>query len=718
MDYAATLLSRLPGASRRDHGLKHLIDTLETYLPQEQIETIMRAYEMGAMAHRGQKRKSGEPYISHPVAVAQELADMRLDAQAICAAILHDVVEDTSVSLADIERDFGSEVAALVDGVSKLDQIQFRSRAEAQAESFRKMMLAMIEDIRVILVKLADRMHNMQTLDAMPPEARARIARETLDIYAPIANRLGINRMKVELEDLGFKYLYPFRYRVLDKALRRSDGNQRQIVKRISEEFGEALAEEEIHSEVIGREKHLYSIYKKMAEKKRLLSDVVDVYGFRIIVDDVNDCYKVLGIVHGLYKPMPGRFKDYIAIPRINGYQSLHTTLFGPKGQPLEVQIRTRDMDRVAESGVASHWQYKAEEKSDATPQRRAREWLAKLAELQQSGTSEEFLESVKVDLFPDKIYVFTPKGDIMPLPKGATTVDFAYAVHTDIGDRCVAAKVDRSLVPLRTVLQNSQTVEIVTSKGARPNPNWLSFVRTAKARTAIRNHMKTMRSTEAVDLGRRLLDRTLKDLDSSLRKVGKLRMKAALAEFGLNNETELFEQLGLGERLAPLTARFLLGVNDEGVSEPSTASLTIAGTEGMVVSYARCCYPIPGDDVMGYLSAGRGVVIHRNTCGNLINFRKQPDKWITVSWEKTVDREFSSQIHVDTQNKPGVLAQVAATIADCGSNIEQVSVLGRHEDCSVLSFLLQVHDRNHLARIMRNVRKMPNVIRVARDCA
>ena len=718
MDYAATLLARLPGASRRDHGLKHLIDTLEAYLPQEQIETIMRAYEVGAAAHSGQKRKSGEPYISHPVAVAQELADIRLDDQAICAAILHDVIEDTSVSLNDIERDFGPDVAALVDGVSKLDQIQFRSRAEAQAESFRKMMLAMIEDIRVILVKLADRLHNMQTLDAMPPEARARIARETLVIYAPIANRLGINRMKVELEDLGFKYLYPFRYRVLEKALRRSDGNQRQIVKRISEEFSEALAEEDIHAEIIGREKHLYSIYKKMAEKKRLLNDVVDVYGFRIIVDDVNDCYKVLGIVHGLYKPMPGRFKDYIAIPRINGYQSLHTTLFGPKGQPLEVQIRTRDMDRVAESGVASHWQYKAEEKSDATPQRRAREWLAKLAELQRSGTSEEFLESDKVDLFPDKIYVFTPKGDIMPLPKGATTVDFAYAVHTDIGDRCVAAKIDRGLVPLRTVLQNGQTVEIVTSKGARPNPNWMSFVRTAKARTAIRNHMKTMRSTEAIDLGRRLLDRTLKDLDSSLRKVGKVRMKAALGEFGLTNEAELFEQIGLGERLAPLTARFLLGVNDEGVSQPSTASLTIAGTEGMVVSYARCCYPIPGDDVMGYLSAGRGVVIHRNTCGNLINFRKQPDKWITVSWEKSIDREFSSQIHVDTQNKPGVLAQVAATIADCGSNIEQVSVLGRHEDCSVLSFLLQVHDRSHLARIMRNVRKMPNVIRVARDCA
>ena len=718
MDYAATLLARLPGASKRDHGLRRLIETLETYLPEDQVETIMRAYEFGAAAHDGQKRQSGEAYISHPVAVAQELADMHLDAQAICAAILHDVVEDTEASLADIEEKFGSEVAILVDGVSKLDQIQFRSRAEAQAESFRKMMLAMIEDIRVILVKLADRLHNMQTLDAMPAKKKARIARETLDIYAPIANRLGINRFKVLLEDLGFRYLYPMRYRVLDKALRRSKGSQRQMVKRISDELSKTLAEEGISAEIIGREKHLYSVYKKMSEKKRLLSDIVDVYGFRIIVDDVINCYKALGLVHGLYKPMPGRFKDYVAIPRINGYQSLHTTLFGPKGQPLEVQIRTRDMDRVAESGVASHWQYKAEEKSDATPQRRARDWLGRLAELQGSGTSEEFLESVKVDLFPDKIYVFTPKGDIMPLPKGSTTVDFGYAVHTDIGDRCVAAKIDRVLVPLRTPLQNGQTVEIVTSRGARPNPNWLSFVRTAKARTAIRNHMKTMRSSESVDLGKRLLDRSLKDLDSSLRKVGKLRMKSALDELGLNNNEELFEQIGLGERLAPLTARFLVGVNEEGETEANIASLVIAGTEGMVVSYARCCHPIPGDDVMGYLSSGRGIVIHRNSCGNLSNFRKQPEKWISVSWESDIDREFASQIHVDTLNKPGVLAEVAATIGDTGSNIEQVSVLGRHEDCSVLAFLLQVRDRVHLAQIMRSVRKMPNVIRVVRDCA
>jgi len=718
MDYAATLLAKLPGASRRNHGLRRLVEKLRSYLPAEQIEQIMRAYEFSAEAHEGQTRKSGEPYITHPVAVAQELAEMHLDAQAISAAILHDVVEDTSASIADIEEKFGAEAALLVDAVSKLDQIQFHSRAEAQAESFRKMMLAMIEDIRVILVKLADRLHNMQTLDSMPADKRARIARETLDIYAPIANRLGINRMKIELEDLGFRHLYPFRYRVLDKALKKSKGSQRQIVKKISEEFGRALAEENIKAEIIGREKHLYSIYKKMSEKKRLLSDVVDVYGFRIIVDDVSTCYQLLGLVHSLYKPMPGRFKDYIAIPRVNGYQSLHTTLFGPKGLPLEVQIRTRDMDRVAESGVASHWQYKAEEKTDATPQRRARDWLSNLAEIQSTGSSEEFLESVKVDLFPDKIYVFTPKGDIMPLPKGSTTVDFAYAVHTDVGNRCVAAKIDRNLVPLRTPLQNSQKVEIVTSRGAKPNPNWLDFVRTAKARTAIRHYMKNMRSSESIDLGKRLLDRTLKDLGSSLRKVGKVRMSAALEELGLNSNTELYGQLGLGERLAPLTARFLLGVDDEGQTEDNRASLVIAGTEGMVVSYARCCLPIPGDSVMGYLSSGRGVVVHRNNCGNLIHFRKQPEKWIAVDWEKDIDREFASQIQVDTLNKPGVLAEVAATIGDCSSNIEQVSVLGRHEDCSVLSFLLQVRDRKHLAQIMRNVRNMANVVRVARECA
>jgi RelA/SpoT family (p)ppGpp synthetase len=718
MDYAATLLAKLPGTSaRRSKDLRQLVETLEAYVPAEQIEQVFKAYEFGAQAHDGQTRLSGEPYITHPVAVAKMLADMHLDPQTIIAAILHDVVEDTETPVAELEAQFGSEVAALVDGVSKLDQMQFTSRAEAQAESFRKMMLAMIEDIRVILVKLADRLHNMETMDSMPRDKQARIARETLEIYAPIANRLGINHMKVALEDLGFRYLYPFRYSVLDRALKRSKGSQRQIVKKITERISKAMEEDEIVGEVRGREKHLYSIYKKMAGKKRLMSDVVDVYGFRIVVADVNTCYRMLGIVHSLYKPMPGRFKDYIAIPRVNGYQSLHTTLFGPKGLPLEVQIRTTDMDRVAESGVAAHWQYKAIDKSTATPQRRARDWLARLEEIQETGTSEEFLESVKVDLFPDKIYVFTPKGDIMPLPKGATVVDFAYAVHTDIGNRCVAGKVDRTLVPLRTVLLNSQTVEIVTARGAKPNPNWVTFVTTAKARTAIQKYMKNMRSSESVDLGKRLLDRSLKDLGSSLRKAGKVRMHEALKELGIEDAASLFEQIGLGERLAPLTARYLVG-EQESSTEPASASLIIAGTEGMVVSYAKCCHPIPGDDVMGYLSSGRGVVIHRNSCGNLIHFRKQPEKWLTVSWEDDIEREFSSQFHVETANKTGVLAEVAAVIADSESNIEEVSVDQRHQDTSSMTFLLQVKNRVHLARIMRNVRKMPNVIRVSRDNA
>ena len=718
MDYAATILSRLPGAARRDHGVRKLVETLDSYLPAEQVAKVLEAYEFGAVAHEGQTRKSGEPYITHPIAVAQELAEMHLDWEAICAAILHDVVEDTEASLEEITEKFGEDVALIVDGVSKLDQIQFRSRAEAQAESFRKMMLAMIEDIRVILVKLSDRLHNMQTLGAMPVAKKKRIARETLDIYAPIANRLGINSMKVQLEDLSFKYLYPYRYRVLENALKKSKGSQKQIVKRISEQLVKAMKEDGIEGELIGREKHLYGIYRKMAEKKRVLSDIVDVYGFRIIVDDVSTCYQTLGLVHQLYKPMPGRFKDYIAFPRINGYQSLHTTLFGPKGLPLEVQIRTRHMDRVAESGVAAHWMYKADDRSDGTPQRRAREWLANLAELQRSGTSEEFLESVKVDLFPDKIYVFTPKGDIMPLPKRSTTVDFAYAVHTDIGDRTVAAKVNRRLVPLRTQLQNGQTVEIITARGARPNPNWLTFVRTAKARTAIRQHMKNLRRTESIDLCKRLLDKSLKDLGSSLRKIGKVRMGEVLDELGLNKGEELFEQVGLGERLAPLTARLLLGADNEDQEKAKSASLVIAGTEGMVVSYAKCCYPLPGDDVMGYLTAGRGIVIHRNNCGNLSNFRKQPDKWIAVSWEKDIERDFHCQIQCETRNRTGVLAEVAATIADSGSNIEQVAVISRHEDVSVLTFLLQVHDRVHLAKILRNVRKMPSVIKVSRTIA
>ncbi|MCC5861928.1 MAG: bifunctional (p)ppGpp synthetase/guanosine-3',5'-bis(diphosphate) 3'-pyrophosphohydrolase [Gammaproteobacteria bacterium] len=704
--------------------MNDLVSELYTYLPQGDVERILAAYEFSAAAHEGQTRKSGEPYVSHPVAVARILAGMHLDAGTLMAALLHDVIEDTPTARGQIASLFGEEVAALVDGVSKLDQIQFKSRAEAQAESFRKMLLAMVEDIRVILVKLADRLHNMRTLGAMPAEKQRRIARETLDIYAPIANRLGINKMRLELEDLGFRSLYPYRYAVIQRALRRATGNQKSFLKKIAVRLDDALSEAGIEARIFSREKHLFSIYRKMRDKGKALADIVDVYGFRLIVDDIDTCYRVLGIVHRLYKPMPGRFKDYIAIPRVNGYQSLHTTLFGPNGVPLEAQIRTHDMDRVAEDGIASHWQYKAVDQQIYAPQARAREWLSSLMEMQETVNSEEFLESVRVDLFPDKVYVFTPKGDILRLPRGATAVDFAYAVHTDVGNRCVAVKVDRRLVPLRTALRNGQTVEIITARGAQPNPNWVNFVATAKARAAIRQHLKNLQRGEAGELGKRLLDQALGEFGTTVRKLPRERLQATLDELGLNNTAELYEQLGLGERLAPLVARMVAGRGGEAAADGETGwpegrgprPLAIAGTEGMVVSYARCCYPIPGDEVMGHLSAGRGVVIHRNSCGNLAEFRKQPNKWIPVTWKKHVSGDFNVEVIVDVINRVGVLAAVASNIASTRTNIEHVSVMEREGDVSALVFMLQVADRVHLARVIRSIRSMPDVLKVSRS--
>src|SRR5690349_10237449 len=637
MDYASSILNLLP-TGRRSIGVTQLLNKLETYLPPAQVDRIRDAYEFGAGAHEGQKRLSGEPYIAHPVAVADILADLHLDAPTIIAAILHDVIEDTPTAKDEIAERFGADVAELVDGVSKLDHIQFRSRAEAQAESFRKMLLAMVRDIRVIMVKLADRTHNMRTLGAMPPAKRRAIARETLEIYAPIANRLGLHSIKTELEELGFKSLYPGRHRIIEKALKRARGNQKQFVGKIEDNIQSALDKANVKARVEGREKHLFSIYQKMRRKRAALAEIVDVFGFRIVVDSVDTCYRALGIVHSLYRPMPGRFKDYIAIPRVNGYQSLHTTLFGPNGMPIEVQIRTEEMHRVAEAGIASHWQYKTGEDEGQSHHDHAMGWLQNLIDMQQNGTSEEFMESVKLDLFPDKVYVFTPKGDIRRLPRGATAVDFAYDVHTDIGNRCVAAKIDRRLAPLRTPLRNGQTVEVITAKGATPNPSWVNFVVTAKARTAIRQYLKGMKQSEAVELGRRMLDQALAELSLSVKKVPEAQWQKMAQEFGLQSTTELFESVGLGERLAPLVARGLAPM--DATSEPGKESehvmqpLAIAGTEGLVVSYARCCFPIPNDPIMAYLSSGKGVVIHREACGNLKNYRKQPDKWLSVSWQ------------------------------------------------------------------------------------
>lgn len=721
------LLNRLPLVNRRNFGLRQLLARLD-YLPADQLAKIEDAFEFAAAAHAGQKRRSGEPYITHPVAVASILAQLYLDYETIVAALLHDVIEDTPTAKMEIQTRFGAEVAALVDGVSKLDQLSFTSRVEAQAESFRKMMLAMVEDIRVILVKLADRLHNMQTLDAMPPEKRQRIARETLDVYAPIANRLGINTIKTELEDLGFRHAFPYRYRVLDRAVRKAEGNQRQFLRKIEERLDKALKDAGIAGKVMGRKKHLYSIYRKMLRKKQPLSEIADVFAFRLIMPDADSCYRGLGIVHQLYKPMPGRFKDYIAIPRVNGYQSLHTVLLGPNGIPLEVQIRTEEMDCIAESGIAAHWQYKelGSQLDVVPPQARAREWLASISEIQKAADSVEFLEHVKVDLYPDKVYVFTPKGDILRLPRGSTCVDFAYAVHTDVGNRCVAAKIDRRLVPLRTTLNNGETVEIITARAARPNPAWVNFVVSAKARAAIRQFLKNLQQSEARELGRRLLDQSLRDFRYTLRKVGKEQMQQLLAELKLDHQNTLFEQIGLGERLAPVVAKVLLqeGVEAEAPADGGAATgskpqpITIAGTEGMVVSYARCCHPIPGDQIMGYLSAGRGVVIHRTNCGNLSEYRKQPHKWIPVTWEAGIDRDFSVEIRVDVDNKPGVLAEVATRIGDAESNIEQVSIDDSLEDTAVLVLSILVRDRRQLAHVIRRLRHMPVVRKVTRSCA
>jgi len=717
MDVTSSLRSLLP-YGRRSIGINQLISKLEGYLPPEEVERVQAAYDFAFEAHEGQRRRSGEPYITHPVAVADLLADLRLDSQTLIAAILHDVMEDTPTLKEEITTRFGREVAELVDGVSKLDQIQFKSRAEAQAESFRKMLLAMVRDIRVIMVKLADRTHNMRTLGAMPPAKRRAIARETLDIYAPIANRLGMHAIKVELEDLGFRALYPRRYKVIETAVRKAKGNQKQFVGRIADALKSALDRAAVPARVEGREKDVHSIYQKMRRKKVSLSEIVDVYGFRIIVDNPDTCYRALGIVHSVYKPMPGRFKDYIAIPRVNGYQSLHTTLFGPNGMPIEVQIRTEQMHDVAESGIAAHWQYKDGDDSVRSYSDRAREWLQQLVEIQQGGNSEEFLESVKVDLFPDKVYVFTPKGDIRRMPRGATCVDFAYAVHTDVGNRCVAAKVDRRLVPLRTPVRNGQTVEIITAKGATPNPSWVNFVVTAKARAAIRQYLKNLKRSEAVDLGRRLLGQALEEFSLTLRKLPEPTIEAVVREFGLRNEEDLFEKIGLGERIAPFVARRLLPAESDATGEGPAGPLAIAGTEGLVVTYARCCFPIPNDPILANLSTGRGVVIHREACGNLSTFRKQPDKWISVTWQPAIDRLFHVEIKIEVANRIGVLAHVASAIAGAQTNVDRVSVVERDSDTSTLIFELLVHDRKHLARVIRAVRGMPEVLKVIRTLA
>jgi guanosine-3',5'-bis(diphosphate) 3'-pyrophosphohydrolase len=689
---------------------------LTSYLTQEQISEVTYAYLMAAEAHEGQQRFSGEPYISHPIEVARILAGMHMDHQSIIAAMLHDVIEDTDLDKVTIAENFGDEVAELVDGVSKLDQIKFESKAEAQAENLRKMMLAMARDIRVILIKLADRLHNMRTLEALPAEKQRRIAKETLEIYAPIANRLGMNSFRIEFEELGFSCLYPLRYRVLKDAVRKARGNRKEIIHALESNLKNRLEQENVFPFIImGREKHLYSLYKKMRKKDLSLSEIMDVYALRVIVDKIDTCYRVLGVVHNLYKPVHGRFKDYIAIPKANGYQSLHTTVLGPYGVPIEIQIRTEEIDRMAENGIAAHWLYKSVHGSTGDAEERAREWLKGMLEIQKnSGNSIEFIEHVKVDLYPDEVYVFTPDGDILSLSSGATAVDFAYAVHTDVGNACIAAKIDRRLVPLSTRLNSGQTVEIITAEGAHPNPGWLSFVVTGKARSNIRHWLKTQQVSEARMLGERLIDRAFSSLSLSLQNISQQHLSLVLRELKLENYEQLCEEIGLGNLVAPLIVRRLvsdLPMEDAHLVHP----LAIQGTEGLVISYAKCCRPIPGDTIIGFLSAGRGIVVHRENCKNVSEMYKAPEKYIFIQWAEKVEGEFQVELRVEVLNKRGVLATLANVLSDNDTNIQDLHIDERDSRHNTITFLLNIRSRDHLAQVIRHLREIDIVTRVAR---
>jgi GTP pyrophosphokinase/guanosine-3',5'-bis(diphosphate) 3'-pyrophosphohydrolase len=690
-------------------GLKQQISQ---YLPPEQVKIVQDAYVVARDAHEGQMRSSGDPYITHPVAVAVLLANMRLDHETLAAALMHDVIEDTEVTKKELTEQFGETIADLVEGVSKLDKLKFKDKKEFQAENFRKMVMAMTQDIRVILIKLADRTHNMRTLGALRPDKKRRIAKETLEIYAPIANRLGIHEFKNELENLGFEALHPFRYKALNNAVKQARGNRKEIIQNIKEEIETRLHEVAINGSVVGREKHLYSIYRKMLNKELMFNEVMDIYAFRIIVDDIDTCYRMIGVMHNLYKPIETRFKDYIAIPKSNGYQSLHTSLVGPHGIPIEIQIRTNDMDQLADRGVAAHWAYKgAGEAVGTTSQQRARQWMQSLLELQQSaGSSFEFIENVKTDMFPDEIYVFTPDGKIHELPMGATPVDFAYTIHTDVGNTCVGARVDRKPHPLSRPLDSGQTVEIITSPKVKPNANWLNFVVTAKARLGIRNYLKHQRLNEALTLGKRLLTSALGATD--INEIPLERLDRILNDLGLKSLDDLYQEIGLGNLLGFNIRNQLLNESAEDSTEPA---VPIIGAAGMLVNYSKCCYPILGDEIVAYISQGKGLTVHREDCPNVRNWEKEPAKYFKVKWDQTAEREYITSLKIELINHQGALAKLTHLISQANSNVEHLHTEEKESNLYVITADVTVKNRVHLARIIKRIRIMPDVQRVSR---
>jgi GTP pyrophosphokinase/guanosine-3',5'-bis(diphosphate) 3'-pyrophosphohydrolase len=698
-------------------GLKQQISA---YLPTEQVALVQQAYVLARDAHAPQTRSSGEPYITHPVAVASILADMRMDHETLMAALCHDVIEDTEYSKEDLEQRFGGTVAELVQGVSKLDKVKFKDMKEFEVTNLQKMFMAMTQDIRVILIKLADRTHNMRTIGALKPEKRRRIARETLELYAPIANRLGIHNIKNELENWGFRALYPMRYRALETAVKQARGNRRELIDKIQSEIEGRIRDAGIVAEVSGREKHLYSIYRKMKSKELMFNDVMDIYGFRVVVESTDNCYRVLGLVHNLYKPIEIRFKDYIAIPKQNGYQSLHTSLVGPHGIPVEIQMRTREMDEMADNGIAAHWKYKKSgEQGDSAAQIRAKRWMQSLLEIQQSaGNTYEFVENVKTELYPDELYVFTPKGKIVELPIGATAVDFAYAVHTDIGNRCVGARVDRKPYPLSKPLETGQSVEIITSTGGKPNANWLNYVVTSRAIMGIRNFLKRQQQSEAVALGKRLLSSALGEV--KLENISADRIEQVLQTSTQQTLDELYSDIGLGNQLPIAVARRLLGEFEENTAIstpelPSKPKAFIVGSEGMLTTFAKCCRPIPGDPIAASASPGKGLNVHRVECRNIRGWEKEPGKYFPVKWDKTGEKQFLVDIRVFIVNKQGMLAKLTTAIAAQDSNIQDLSTDDRDSGDYVIKITLSVRDRVHLANVMRKIRVTPDVIKVYR---
>ncbi len=697
----------------------NLAERLQTYLEPDKIELVRRAYEVAKEAHEGQYRRSGEPYIVHPVAVAIILAGLHMDHETLMAALLHDVIEDTPTTKEELAADFGDAVAELVDGVSKLTQIEFKSKAEAQARNFQKMTLAMAKDIRVILVKLADRLHNMRTLGPLNPEKRRRIATETLDIYAPIAHRLGINSIRVELEDLGFTALHPMRAKYIRKAVKKLRGNHDEILQDIRTRLEESLQEREVEGQIIGREKHLNSIYKKMKYKHKSFHEIMDVYAFRIITENEDDCYRVLGAVHSLYKPLPYRFKDYIAVPKVNGYQSLHTTLFGMHVN-IEIQIRTKEMEELANYGIAAHWQYKDASSIALANQQRIDKWLSNLKEMRkQAGDSMEFIEHVKIDLFPDEIYVFTPKGSILELPAGATPIDFAYAIHTDIGNACVACRVNKKLASLSEPLSSGQTVEIITAPGAKPSRAWLNIVVTGKAKSSIRHYLKQQQQAESYELGRQLLEKSLAGINKSWDDINEEQINRVLKHNQLENLDALLRSIGLGMRMPYIVARQLVSEEGQVVDEQDLDSdlnqqVMIKGTEGMNVSFAHCCYPIPGDPIIGFPEGDQGLVIHSEGCSKAMKLAKDRAR-IHLSWVKDITDEFVVELRVELERQRGIIAELATAITRAEANVERIGVEEQNARMSVVSVVLHVQGRRHLARVMRRIRSIRAVLRLNR---